>query len=358
MTAMTEPNNHDVSADGTMLTDEVLERIAAEADVGYDVDEMLKCRRQGRPPVSSSPAVVIPRAITKSGDNEMTEGAIVPFGKHKGQRVEVLLADPGYREWILAQPWVRDRYPVFHQTIINYGGEPANTPEHNEMQAAFLNEESCLRLAQLLCPSDVGPPGALQVLQESQYAAMVKRFEANLTVETKPALPSHLRFEDEGWDVTFWVYPARTVITAVSLPDCACGPCDHDCHDDPDGYHCSSQCPWKDRALVAFFFKRDRDSGSYNVKEYQRHTVARPALSIRVELKPDLGDDFPTVLRQVQRYPYHDNVDYRCVVVRRHGFATLTWDQVRSMFEASDVKLLHEADLELPMTSAPGEALS
>jgi hypothetical protein len=43
-----------------VLTDEVLERVAAEADAGYDVDEMLRRRGRGRPPVGSSAADAFP----------------------------------------------------------------------------------------------------------------------------------------------------------------------------------------------------------------------------------------------------------------------------------------------------------
>ncbi|MGC8511843.1 MAG: CopG family transcriptional regulator [Acidimicrobiales bacterium] len=56
---MPEPS-HGVSADGTALTDEVLERVAAEAEVGYDVDAMLARRGRGRPPMGSAAADALP----------------------------------------------------------------------------------------------------------------------------------------------------------------------------------------------------------------------------------------------------------------------------------------------------------
>jgi predicted HicB family RNase H-like nuclease len=48
---------HGTRADGTPITDEVVEELADEAERGYDVDE-LRRRRGGRPAMGSSPSSV------------------------------------------------------------------------------------------------------------------------------------------------------------------------------------------------------------------------------------------------------------------------------------------------------------
>jgi Exodeoxyribonuclease X-like C-terminal len=74
-------------------------------------------------------------------------GEIVPFGKYKGQPVEaVLAADPGYCDWLTGQPWVRDRYVNVYNVLIAHG-EQQDSPEHNQMQARFLDDAWCLALA-------------------------------------------------------------------------------------------------------------------------------------------------------------------------------------------------------------------
>ena len=45
------------TASGKPITDELLDRLAAEAEAGYDVDEMIR-RRAGRPPMGSAAATV------------------------------------------------------------------------------------------------------------------------------------------------------------------------------------------------------------------------------------------------------------------------------------------------------------
>ncbi|MCU4185584.1 ribbon-helix-helix domain-containing protein [Acidiferrimicrobium sp. IK] len=53
---MSEPKDYGVSSDGTVLADEVIERVQAEAEAGYDVDDLLKRRERGRPPMGSAAA--------------------------------------------------------------------------------------------------------------------------------------------------------------------------------------------------------------------------------------------------------------------------------------------------------------
>lgn len=44
--------------DGTPITDEIVEEIADEAERGYDVDDILRRRRGGRPPMGSGASSV------------------------------------------------------------------------------------------------------------------------------------------------------------------------------------------------------------------------------------------------------------------------------------------------------------
>lgn len=49
---------HGSTADGAPITDETVEAMADEAERGYDVDEVLRRRRGGRPPLGSGPSSV------------------------------------------------------------------------------------------------------------------------------------------------------------------------------------------------------------------------------------------------------------------------------------------------------------
>jgi hypothetical protein len=277
-------------------------------------------------------------------------GELVPFGKHKGQPVEVLLADRGYVEWLLAQPWVRDRFPTFHTTIINYGGEPVETPEHNPMQAACLDDGRCLRLADLVFRLLDGPstdevvvPGDVM----SWVEHWVEHYPGHVRAERRPASALGIRFECDGWDVAYRIGTGYLGVIIDPPVPCLCscdhGTCSRDAtcrggseeylcrhrHPEPRTHyfdHCDKRCPYSTEAV-------------YRWLSVAQHQYGREYSEVRVECKPDLGDDFPAVLRQVLRYP---TGGYRCVVIRRHRFTSVTWDQVAAMFEASGITLVHE----------------
>ncbi|MQA98795.1 MAG: ribbon-helix-helix protein, CopG family [Actinobacteria bacterium] len=51
------PRDHGKLNDGSAITDEIVEKLADEAERGYDVDD-IKRRRSGRPAMGSGPASV------------------------------------------------------------------------------------------------------------------------------------------------------------------------------------------------------------------------------------------------------------------------------------------------------------
>jgi hypothetical protein len=74
---------------------------------------------------------------------------VIPFGKHKGKTIEqIQVLDPQYLVWLIAQDWFQAKFIHLHQTIINYGAEPSETPEHNALQVLFLDDEFCLKVVE------------------------------------------------------------------------------------------------------------------------------------------------------------------------------------------------------------------
>ena len=302
---------------------------------------------------------------------------LIPFGKYKGHPAETLLADPSYRDWLIEQPWFRERFVTLYQTVINYGTEPQESPEHNEMQAAFLDDALCLRLAFALHREPFDRPAALRRLAGTdEDAERCRRYAKHLTPSYEDQSVIHRRFEHNGWDVVYSVKPAVVTMKTSSLPDCICGPCSHDSchrsdlcqggkwacqhqrHEDRQtpseewltaprrlaradsfraGDHCYPSCPWAVQR-----YGSDRGAVWLVEPDNRRSFAAGAVQGVLVECKPDLGDDFPTVLRQVTKYERGDG-SKACVVVRRASFEKVTWDQVVAIFGASNVVLLRES---------------
>jgi uncharacterized protein (DUF3820 family) len=197
---------------------------------------------------------------------------IVPFGKYKGRPVEALAADEDYCEWLTAQPWFRQKYGNVYNILIQDGAEPQDSPEHNEMQARFLDDGWCLRLGVLLWPG----------MGIADQAIRNRTFEAT------------------GWDVVFdAVLAAETSLAGKT-----------------------EMAPMIGRACI--------------------------------ECKPDLGDDYPAVLRQVQGYRRDRSYFGRCcVVARRYAFERVTWEQVGRIFAASEIVLLAEGEIAAQADSMP-----
>ena len=55
---MTMPKNHGKLKDGSSVDDEMIEKLADEAEAGYDLDEIRRRRAGGRPAMGSGPASV------------------------------------------------------------------------------------------------------------------------------------------------------------------------------------------------------------------------------------------------------------------------------------------------------------
>ena len=81
----------------------------------------------------------------------MTKTEIVPFGKYKGQPLEVLAQDHEYMDWLMEQDWFRSRYQNIYAIVINNFQAPSETPEHNILQAKFLDEDYRFKIAYFLC---------------------------------------------------------------------------------------------------------------------------------------------------------------------------------------------------------------
>jgi uncharacterized protein (DUF3820 family) len=171
---------------------------------------------------------------------------IVPFGKYKGQPVEVLQGDPQYVEWLMGQDWMRTKYPQLVTLIVNNYSEPTETPEHNKLQAMFLivwpsarKEDAEEKKASQMREHDkmVGWGRDVSEQELTEHSAMIKK--------TPDISPLRIDFEHKGADVRMK--------------------------------------PW-------YGWKADASSLA------------------RVEIKPSMGDEFPNVLRQMRAN--HCNVLY------------------------------------------------
>lgn len=234
---------------------------------------------------------------------------IVPFGKYKGQPVETLRADRSYVDWLTAQDWFRQRHPNLLQIIVNNFEEPTETPEHNRLQARFLDNEFCYAfLSRFKIFTDPRSEIAARI------ARAKKRLESNVIYDFErrelaqeigkdeqrladfdadpPSKPYPIiftqRFEVRGWDVV--------LDASLSMPR------------------------WEIR----------RDTQIY------------------IEIKPSLGDDFPAVLRQMKanKIEVYDHSQIYLLMIDQFTAEGAKIEQVQQMFATENFGLVSFAAIE------------
>ena len=185
---------------------------------------------------------------------------IVPFGKYKGMPIEVLSSDPQYCEWLSGQDWFRERYSKCYNIIINNFTKPEDTPEHNQMQAKFLNEAY-------------------------SSACLVTFFKPDEWIfKEKPSV----EFEYSGFDVRVSYYVQKIA------------------------------------------------------NEYNRANGW-----INIELKPSIGDDYPSVLRQIKANKNSaKGFDPCCLVYDNFSASGISETDMRNLFIKSHVNIRSTKEIE------------
>lgn len=187
----------------------------------------------------------------------------ITFGKYKGQPIEVLASDPKYCEWLSCQDWFRSRYSSIYNVIINNFVQTEDTPEHNRMQALFLDNSFCKAAVELYSLRNLDVVDCI-------YST---------------------RFEEDGFDV-FIVY-----------------------------YVLSEDCKFKHKE------------------------------ELYVELKPSIGDDYPSVLRQIKSsrmINYRDGFKRElpcCLIYDAFSADGVSEATMRSMFKSSNIPAFSISDI-------------
>jgi hypothetical protein len=214
---------------------------------------------------------------------------VIPFGKYKGQPVEVLQADPGYVDWLRSTDWVQQRFPELHTLIINNFADPSETPAHNAIQARFLDRVFAANVFELARPGLVDRAKVAivenwiqsiaddkeQLEKMSNYEQQQTRLEESILRRERNmnfdwCFDLDARFEHSGIDVLLTVKIWRGEKTA----------------------------PFR----LTISTTDEVKNGRYQYERFatwKSDRIDARAFLIAIEIKPSLGDDFPAVMRQM-----------------------------------------------------------
>ncbi len=233
----------------------------------------------------------------------MNESDLVTFGKHKGKPIEVLASDRSYVEWLLAQDWFAGRQPREYTFIINNFQAPEDTPEHNQLQALFLDDNFCVRFSRLLSPRHFDDVFHETIFGPRFYANEKSKINHEIRGETIGRIHvGDRRFEHNGIDVSFRI--------------------------DVEFLTCFTKKGYEDE------WTRLEESSWRRSEDY------------KIEIKPSVGDDYPNVLRQMKSL--HCNV----LLVGRFTGTGVNCSQFVQFFENEGLRVVFLDELQ------PGNQLS
>ena len=196
------------------------------------------------------------------------EDKLIPFGKYKGKPVEILANDKEYTNWLLAQSWFKEGNLTLYNVIINNFREPENTPEHNKMQIKFLNLEYRLKFALYICKN----------FFEYDSARINEEIEINLSNNDYAyELASALRNSTGGLGIKtnrlleFTTPSFEKIDVAYSV-----------------------------KYGIEITYKYEKNDRFYDKVTYYEDLKYFNKVSVEIEIKPTISDDFPAVLRQMK----------------------------------------------------------
>lgn len=186
---------------------------------------------------------------------------IVPFGKYKGQPIETLLTDVEYLQWCQTNG-VLDRYPWLQVMIVS--GQPREdqpTPAHNRLQERFADWEYCRDVLKALGVDARPVPSGFASWKEVETACREKRADATRDIRQPGTYAS-----EREWD----------------------------------RYERACQDAAPAGLMALWDFAQGRDiCRTFEVNGWD--VVLECAGTWNIELKPTIGDDYPAVVRQVDR---------------------------------------------------------
>lgn len=241
---------------------------------------------------------------------------ILPFGKHKGKTVAELLAtDPQYADWVTAQAWVAERFAELHAAILTKGAGTDDTPEHNALQARFLQTEFCHALLETMIP---------------------ERIEKARMIETGNVMDQYNRIIEvnTGRIKAYSTWKKNDHEAAQEIADA---------HEKIREARMNQEGARELRLFVCVKTRFEIKGVDVELTWGVRHPMSvRPFWyeMLAFELKPAMGDDYPSVLRQMRR------LDAHVLVLGNYTGRGVSEPQMRAMFETSGIKVVFVSEIE------------
>lgn len=195
---------------------------------------------------------------------------------------------------MIAQDWFRDKFQSIYTIVINNFQEPTETPEHNAMQGDFIDDDFCIRFYYLTFPTLV----AKRTQRQKKEKIDDKTISYIVTSEPNDPYIWEKNFEKGGIDVSYQLAIEYEFIKEA----------------------------WDDK--TKYFI---RDTEDLDTTYYTRE--------LKIEIKPTVGDDYPTVLRQMQA------LGVNCLYLNQYTGKGVTEEMFKKIFEQQNIVVIYESQI-------------
>lgn len=275
-------------------------------------------------------------------DGSSKDRQLIPIGKLTGRPYDALLLEPEYAQYLLRSKYgeLERHEPALFQFLVSRFGMPARTPAHNRLQNRFLDPSFVLRMA-IAASKDVREmidncraldvPSIWRRHVASTYRSLTATRQAELRSigtryiakdaerlhEVLVAQIDHIRvrrgedevagselidplfavvheFEADGPDVSYSIYSSGEVLT----------------------------------------IRRD-EYGKEEEAVIGRAFVSHGRMRFPVEVKPIVGDDYPSVLRQMKKARSNQ------LLIGEFRSTSASWDELVKVFGMSGISVVH-----------------
>lgn len=291
----------------------------------------------------------------------MSDLPTVPFGKYKNKPMTEMIKDESYVNWCKNQPGLLDKYPIIYNIIYTqrFGEQDNPTPEHNKMQNLFLDKNMNIKIVNKVSNVDkITNNKVMEEIFEKIYIDdKYKELFQTYRFDVPKLITYNINTEFEAkynWDVFI---------------ECQCKIDNYDegnynimikkehvrRYDDEWKYYNKYFSIF---TPLEFGLGCDSEySGEY---EYELYFRREYSYLLFIELKPNLGDDYPCVLRKIKKQieftkidpnnnranRYGDKWKHKYIlIIDQYESETTSIEQLKKIFNQSNIHIVLLNDL-------------
>lgn len=260
---------------------------------------------------------------------------LVPFGKYKGQPITTLLNDTKYLEWCKQQEWFQ-KFPIVYNICVNQtittNNQNSKTPEHNKLQNLFLERNFNITFINYLFRFDKSIILLNRLYDNEEYKFYFGNQKFNtIDYGLEKSLITPVFETIFNWDVRLLCGKYETI-----------GMRSNDNNIELDSKYYNEKM-----VIYKKLFSNIKYVNYLYGGQECHYSFADIDVSIYIEIKPHMGDDYPNVLRKMntQKNLTNDIDGIYILLIGEYASQHTTKEQIIQIFKQSKIRIVFMCEL-------------